>query len=110
MAFVVGQPGVPTLSGRLFVVAREGNQALAYELSEDKTRLVHVALAPEYFPMRLFGGKALVAGSGEVYYDFADGWIPLTMQRRPRYVTRVCRWMRRCRCARARATNKPNLP
>jgi len=85
MAFVASQPRVAAVSGRLFVVAREGNQAFAYELSEDNTRLVHVGLAPEYFPMRLFGGKALVAGSGEVYYDFADGWIPLTMQRRPRY-------------------------
>ena len=36
--------------------------------------------------MRLFGGKALVATDSGAYYDFAEDWIPLVQQRRPRYV------------------------
>jgi phage tail-like protein len=85
IAFVAAQPGAATLAGRLFVAASEGNQAFAYEVSEDPTGRLNVALAGEYFPMRLFGGKALVAGGDAVYYDFFDGWIPLTVRRRPRY-------------------------
>jgi phage tail-like protein len=74
-----------SVSGRLFVASAEGNQAFAYELIDRGRDGIGVALAAEYFPMRLFGGKALVAAPPFVYYDFFDGWIPLTVQRRPRY-------------------------
>jgi len=38
-----------------------------------------------YLPMRLFGGKGLVAGGGKAYYDFTNAWVPLVDQRRPSY-------------------------
>jgi phage tail-like protein len=36
--------------------------------------------------MRLYGGKALIAGGAQIYYDLGDAWIPLVEQRQPRYV------------------------
>jgi phage tail-like protein len=35
--------------------------------------------------MRLFGGKGLIAGNEDAFYDVGDGWVPLAPQRRPRY-------------------------
>ncbi|HXM33571.1 MAG TPA: phage tail protein, partial [Pyrinomonadaceae bacterium] len=71
---------------RLYVVAADGNQTFAFRLClrDKKIELQPIA---EYLPMRLFGGKGLVAAGTSAYYDFADGWIPLVQQRRPRYVT-----------------------
>jgi phage tail-like protein len=68
---------------RVYVVAASGNQSFAFELpnlperDEERPR--------DYLPMRLFGGKALVAAGNEVFYDFEERWIPLIEQRRPRY-------------------------
>jgi phage tail-like protein len=70
--------------GRLYVADAGGNQAFAYALSLHGDRLV-AALVQEYFPMRLFGGKALVMGADTPLYDFGEGWIPLVRQGRPRY-------------------------
>ena len=74
-----------TLYDRLYVVGAEGNQTFAFHLSQHHGHITIEALA-EYLPMRLFGGKGLVAAGGQAYYDFDNGWIPLTAQRRPRYV------------------------
>src|SRR5262249_40219482 len=41
---------------------------------------------PEFYPMRLFGGRAIVRGTTQVYYDSQDRFVPLVIQRRPRYV------------------------
>lgn len=70
---------------RLYVAAADGNQSFAFRicLRQKKAELQPIA---EYLPMRLFGGKGLVAAGTGVYYDFADSWIPLIKQRRPRYV------------------------
>ena len=70
---------------RLYVVAADGNQSYAFRLC---LRDGEVELQPiaEYLPMRLFGGKALVGTNSGAYYDFAENWIPLIQQRRPRYV------------------------
>jgi len=70
---------------RLYVVAADGNQSYAFRLClrDEKVELQPIA---EYLPMRLFGGKALVGTSDGAYYDFAEDWIPLVQQRRPRYV------------------------
>ncbi len=46
------------------------------------------AVSTKYFPLRRFTGKGLVESEGTVYYDLADRWLPLTTQRRPRYVDR----------------------
>lgn len=70
---------------RLYVVAADGNQSYAFRLClrDEKVELQPLA---EYLPMRLFGGKALAGTSTGAYYDFAEDWIPLVQQRRPRYV------------------------
>lgn len=88
MAFIPAHdaPDGP-VGDRLHVVSSEGNQAFAFDYRLGGGR---VALAPvaAYQPLRLFGGKAIVAtGDGGLAYDFADRWVPLVEQRRPRYVT-----------------------
>jgi phage tail-like protein len=70
---------------RLYIAGAEGNQTFAFHLSQHDEQLVLEALT-QFLPMRLFGGKGLVAAGNEVYYDFDDRWIPLVAQRRPRYV------------------------
>ena len=72
-------------SGRLFVVSAEGNQAFAFDLKLEEAAW-QATPAQEFFPLRLFGGKGLVAAGGGVHYDFAERWLPLTRQSRPRYV------------------------
>jgi phage tail-like protein len=72
------------ISGRLYVVERNGNQSYAFLLKADSSQLVLEALA-DYLPMRLFGGRALVASESFVHYDFEDQWVPLLSQPRPRY-------------------------
>jgi phage tail-like protein len=74
-----------TVQDRLYVVAADGNQSYAFRLClrDEKVELQPIA---EYLPMRLFGGKALVGTPTGAYYDFAEDWIPLVQQRRPRYV------------------------
>jgi len=71
---------------RIYVVDRKGNQSFAFNIALDKEQVALEAL-PAYLPMRLFGGKGLVAAGGQPYYDFADRWIPLVEQPRPRYET-----------------------
>ncbi len=70
---------------RLYIVASDGNQSFSFDLTRDGEQLVMTPI-PAYFPMRLFGGKALVAADTSPYYDFGDGWVPLAEQRRPRYI------------------------
>lgn len=76
-----GQP----VTDRLYVVAADGNQSYAFRLCQREQKIELQPIA-EYFPMRLFGGKALVGGDSAAYYDFAETWLPLVKQNRPRYV------------------------
>jgi phage tail-like protein len=76
-----------TVPDRLYVAEAAGNQTwqpaqAGADVSSERIRLDPVAA---FLPMRLFGGKGLNAAGDSVYYDFADGWLPLTEQRRPRY-------------------------
>lgn len=73
------------VSDRLYVAADDGNQTYAFRLCQEDGRLEWQPLS-EYLPMRLFGGKALVAAGTDVYYDFSENWIPLRAQSHPRYV------------------------
>jgi phage tail-like protein len=73
--------------GLLHVADAGGNQAFAYALLLQGGRLV-AKLEHDYYPMRLFGGKALVAGRDAPLYDFGDGWIPLVRRARPSYEPR----------------------
>jgi phage tail-like protein len=71
--------------GTAYVADDRGNQSYAFALSLEDDALV-AELRAAYFPMRLFGGKALVAARSGVLYDFAEGWIPLVPQPRARHV------------------------
>ncbi len=69
----------------LYVVAANGDQAWAFTAAYDTDQLTLRPL-PEFYPMRLFGGRAIVRGTKQVYYDSQDRFVPLVIQRRPRYV------------------------
>jgi phage tail-like protein len=81
--------GREPLTGQLLLAALTGNQAYTFAASSPDAERLVLSLVPEYLPMRLFGGKGLVASDGEAFYDFADGWVPLVAQRRPRYAHRA---------------------
>jgi len=69
---------------QLLVASSEGNQAFALALRVDGAQLRLEPLA-KYLPMRRFGAKGLLVSASNGYYDFADSWVPLVAQRRPRY-------------------------
>lgn len=77
--------GGETVPDRLYVAAADGNQSFVFQVCL-RQKILELQPIAEYLPMRLFGGKGLVTAGYGVYYDFADGWIPLVKQRRPRYV------------------------
>jgi phage tail-like protein len=71
--------------GTLFVAERAGTQAFGFRLrAHDDT--LEAVLEQAYYPMRRFGGKALVGAGGRAWYDFPDGWAPLVRQPRSRYL------------------------
>jgi len=88
IAFVPGTP-TPTqaVRGTLYVVGADGNQAYALHLIGDEARIDAEPKA-QYIPLRRFSGKGLVESDGDVFYDDEDRWLPLTAQRRPRFVDR----------------------
>lgn len=73
------------VSDRLYFAAADGNQVFAFAISEQGEQLLMEPL-PDYLPMRMFGGKGLVAVGASLYYDFGGGWIPLVEQKRPRFL------------------------
>jgi phage tail-like protein len=76
----------PELAGQLFAADFHGDQAFEFTLSLSDNNIV-LAAAPRYYPMRLFGGKALVSAAGQVWYDFTDRFLALAEQPRRRYET-----------------------
>src|SRR5207247_166037 len=52
----------------LYVAGQNGDQSWAFTAGYDTDQLALSPL-PEYYPMRLFGGRGLVAGQTQVYYD-----------------------------------------
>lgn len=78
-------PATADLLGQLFVVDQRGDQAFAFSLAVTAGG-AQLTLVRGYFPMRLFGGKALVAAGGKAYYDFDDRWLPLVPQPRHKFV------------------------
>ena len=74
----------PTRFGRVYLAAATGNQAFAVDLVRERATL-RASLVMRFFPMRRFGGKALVTAGGEAYYDFGEAWLRLVEQRRTRY-------------------------
>jgi hypothetical protein len=73
------------LLGQLYVASGEGNQTFVFDLLETVAGTLELQPLPRYLPMRLFGGKAIVGAGGQVWYDFADRWLPLVEQYRPRH-------------------------
>ncbi|HYJ03867.1 MAG TPA: phage tail protein [Chthoniobacterales bacterium] len=69
---------------KLFIASAEGNQVFAFKL-EDLAGPLVLTRSDEFFPLRRFGGKALVAAGDQVYYDFGERWLPVTVQAHPRH-------------------------
>lgn len=76
--------GGTMIPDRLYVADADGNQAYAFNVCL-RNESLHLEPVREYLPMRLFGGKGIVATDNSVYYDFAESWLPLVKQVRPRY-------------------------
>jgi phage tail-like protein len=68
---------------RLYVAGSDGDQAVAFDVDLEQGFALH-ALS-EFFPMRLFGARALIEGAESPLYDAQDRWVPLVMQRRLRF-------------------------
>jgi phage tail-like protein len=69
----------------LYVVGQNGDQAWAFTADYSTDQLV-LTPVPEYYPMRLYGGRGLITGQSQIYYDSQSQWVPVIMQKRPRYV------------------------
>ena len=78
-AFVAGTSSNSAALGTLYVVDIFGNQSFAFALSVQKNVLALTTQAG-FFPMRQFGGRALVTAGAQAYYDFQDMWVPLIQQ------------------------------
>jgi phage tail-like protein len=85
LAFV---PAAGSEPAQLLVMSSEGNQVFALQLKTTDTAMTLTPL-PRYFPVRRFGGKGLLVSPVGAFYDFADRWVPLTCQARPRYPSRA---------------------
>lgn len=70
---------------RLYITATDGNQTFAFDFAQDPHAGLQLLPVDLYLPMRLFGGKALVAVGADLFYDFRDTWVQLVPQKRHRY-------------------------
>lgn len=83
MAFVPGAGcSRDGMDGTVFITTPDGNQSFAFTLSGPADDLA-VAFDPRFYPMRRFGGRALVAAGGEAHYDSGDRWVSLLEYPRP---------------------------
>jgi phage tail-like protein len=76
------------LAGRVLVALANGMQSFALGTSSDSDGSLRLSPLPDYYPMRLFDGGAIVTAGGTPYYGLGDRFVPLVTQRRPRYVFR----------------------
>jgi len=78
------------LQDLLLVAGQDGDQAFAFQITRSGEQ-IDLHPLPELFPLRLFGGRALVVGSGPAagfaFYDSEEVWVPLVAQRRVRFAT-----------------------
>jgi phage tail-like protein len=78
----------------VYIAAPDGDQSYAFQLTVNGGQ-IGLNMQPSYYPMRLFGGRGIIASGKQVYYDSRDQWVPLVEMRRPQYaemstvVTRV---------------------
>lgn len=92
LAVVQDDPATRRVS--LFVVAADGGQAFRFDLDGSESDW-SATLAAEFWPLRDFGGKALLplppglrlgtAPDARLFYDSGDRWRPLLCQPRPRF-------------------------
>jgi phage tail-like protein len=80
----VGNSLAPGARATLYLADIFGEQCFACDLSISGNTL-SLAVRSQYFPMRKFGGKALVSAQSAVYYDFEDIWYPLVEQPQQQY-------------------------
>lgn len=82
----IAQEQTPTglRQNTLYVVGQNGDEAWAFKVEYSTDQLTLTPL-PEYYPMRLYGGRGLISGETHVYYDSQAQWVPLILQKRPRY-------------------------
>ncbi|MCX9158492.1 phage tail protein [Niveibacterium sp. 24ML] len=69
---------------QLWVVGDDGNQAFRILLVE-RLGVLSLEPLPEFLPMRRYGGRGLVAVAAAPRYDSDGHWVPLVVQKRPRY-------------------------
>lgn len=81
--------GDNAIPDRLAVMNSEGNQVFFFDLSLTEDGALAIAPVIEYYPVRLFGGKAIVASDNAVYYDFEDRWLPVVARRRKRFLAQA---------------------
>ena len=79
------------LQGLLFLVDQQGDQAYGFDLKARKTSW-DLTLKTEYYPIRSFGKRGVVASANRVYYESrptkdTTRWLPLTAYPRRRYET-----------------------
>jgi phage tail-like protein len=89
LAFVPpAQPASGTVLGTLYIADALGAQTFAFNYnSADPTWALEPQ--PQFFPMRSFGGKALVTSCGQVSYDCDQSWAVLVAQPRANYDTQI---------------------
>jgi len=86
IAYVPASPSTGSTLGQLYIASADGDQTFAFVLTATGST-VSFTLAERFLPMRFFTGKALLTGSGNVFYDSGDLWIQLAEQPRPRFAT-----------------------
>ena len=83
--FAVVRSGDGPLPVEIFVVQQAGNQAYVFDLAQDAAGRWLFNALPGYRPMRRYGGRGLVTLQNLPYYDFAESWVPLVEEARPRH-------------------------
>ncbi len=73
--------------GTLYIAGIDGKQSFAFALDWADPASLSFELLFQYLPMRNYGGKALLAAAGEVWYDLGENWYSLTAMPRDLYVT-----------------------
>jgi phage tail-like protein len=69
----------------LYVAGAQGDQVFAFTVTVVAGALVLTPIA-DVFPMRLFGGRGVIAGPGsQPHYDSGDLWVPLAPLRGTRF-------------------------
>ncbi|MGZ8157271.1 MAG: phage tail protein [Methylobacter sp.] len=77
----------PLTYWQLLVATASGNQALAFDIVTDDN-IFELRPSSALFPLRLFGGRAVIKVRDKAWYDSGLGafrWIPVVQQPRARY-------------------------